>query len=64
MGSSSIASNCSIGVLDFALWTAGTSGTAPGRQGEPNIDRIEVGEFESHKTLREWLNKTAPVFMR
>ena len=33
-------------------------------RGEPTIDRIEVGEFDSHEALREWLDKTAPVFAR
>lgn len=33
-------------------------------KGEPTIDRIEVGEFESHEALREWLQKTAPAFVR
>jgi hypothetical protein len=33
-------------------------------KGEPTIDRIEVGEFESHEALREWLEKSAPVFLR
>jgi hypothetical protein len=33
-------------------------------KGEPTIDRIEVGEFQSHETLSEWLQKTAPAFMR
>ncbi|WP_425399896.1 hypothetical protein [Aeoliella sp.] len=29
----------------------------------PTIDRIEVGEFESHKELKEWLSERAPGFM-
>lgn len=33
-------------------------------KGEPTIDRIEVEEFESHEAMREWLDKTAPAFMR
>jgi hypothetical protein len=33
-------------------------------KGEPTIDRIEVGEFESPEELREWLSKAAPVFAR
>jgi hypothetical protein len=32
--------------------------------GEPTIDCIEVGEFESHEVLREWLEHAAPVFLR
>ena len=30
---------------------------------EPTIDSIEVGEFESHAALKEWLSKKAPAFM-
>jgi hypothetical protein len=30
---------------------------------EPTIDRIEVGEFESHADLKEWLGKHAPAFV-
>jgi hypothetical protein len=30
----------------------------------PNIDRIEVVEFESHDALKEWLGKEAPGFLR
>jgi hypothetical protein len=33
-------------------------------KGEPTIDRIEVGEFESHEALREWLEKKVPAFVR
>lgn len=29
----------------------------------PTIDSIEVGEFESHEALKEWLSKKAPAFM-
>jgi hypothetical protein len=28
----------------------------------PTIDKIEVGEFESHAALKEWLGKHAPAF--
>ena len=30
----------------------------------PTIDSIEIGEFESHDALKEWLNKKAPAFLR
>jgi hypothetical protein len=30
---------------------------------EPTIDTIEVGEFESHAALKEWLSKKAPAFL-
>jgi hypothetical protein len=30
----------------------------------PTIDSIEVGEFESHADLKEWLSKHAPAFVR
>ena len=30
----------------------------------PTIDSIEVGEFESHDALKEWLSKKAPAFVR
>ena len=33
-------------------------------QTEPTIDQIEVGEFESQAELKEWLNRTAPAFVR
>jgi hypothetical protein len=33
-------------------------------EGEPMIDRIEVADFESQDEMREWLKKTAPVFLR
>jgi hypothetical protein len=33
-------------------------------KGGPTIDSIEIGEFESHDELRQWLGKTAPVFAR
>ncbi len=33
-------------------------------QGGPTIDRIEVGEFESHREVDDWLRKVAPVFVR
>jgi hypothetical protein len=29
----------------------------------PTIDKIEVGEFESHAALKEWLEKKAPPFL-
>ena len=32
-------------------------------RGEPTIDRIEIGEFESHEALRVWLEETAPEFI-
>lgn len=33
-------------------------------KGEPTIDRIEVGEFESNEQLREWLQQKAAAFLR
>jgi hypothetical protein len=30
----------------------------------PTIDSIEVAEFESHATLKEWVKKKAPAFLR
>ena len=30
----------------------------------PTIDGIEIKEFESHEALKEWLNTTAPAFLR
>jgi hypothetical protein len=30
----------------------------------PSIDSIEVGEFESHAELKDWLGKKAPGFLR
>ena len=33
-------------------------------EGEATIDRIEVGEFETHADLTEWLKKNAPAFVR
>ncbi len=33
-------------------------------QGEPTIDRIEVGEFDSHEADEEWLKALAPGFVR
>jgi hypothetical protein len=30
----------------------------------PTIDSIDVGEFESHEALREWVSKIAPAFLR
>lgn len=33
-------------------------------EGEPTIDRFEVGEFETKEEALEWLRKTAPVFLR
>ncbi len=32
--------------------------------GQPTIDRIEVGEFEVQEELQEWLKKAAPAFLR
>lgn len=34
------------------------------RETGPSIDSIEVGEFESHADLKEWLEKKAPGFLR
>jgi hypothetical protein len=28
----------------------------------PTIDKIEVGEFETHEDLKEWLGKHATAF--
>ena len=33
-------------------------------EGQPTIDRIEVGEFESTEEARDWLKTTAPAFLR
>lgn len=30
----------------------------------PTIDSIEIEEFESHEALRDWLQKTAPAFLK
>ena len=30
----------------------------------PTIDSIQVGEFESHEALKEWLEEKAPGFLR
>ncbi|EAQ81481.1 hypothetical protein DSM3645_27907, partial [Blastopirellula marina DSM 3645] len=30
----------------------------------PTIDRIEIGEFESHDALKQWLGKEAPAFVQ
>lgn len=30
----------------------------------PTIDSIQIGEFESHEALKEWLEKTAPAFLQ
>jgi hypothetical protein len=30
----------------------------------PTIDSIDVGEFESHGDLKDWLEKKAPAFLR
>jgi hypothetical protein len=30
----------------------------------PTIDSIEIQEFESHDALRDWLQKTAPAFLK
>jgi hypothetical protein len=30
----------------------------------PTIDSIEIGEFESHEALKEWLQHIAPAFVR
>ena len=29
----------------------------------PTIDSIQIMEFESHETLKDWISKTAPVFL-
>lgn len=34
------------------------------REGEPTIDHIDIGEFESLAEQREWLAKVAPLFVR
>jgi hypothetical protein len=28
----------------------------------PTIDKIELGEFESHAAMKEWLETKTPVF--
>jgi len=33
------------------------------RKGEPTIDRIELGEFESVEEQRKWLKERAPAFV-
>jgi hypothetical protein len=33
-------------------------------EGEPTVDRIEVGEFASHDDAEAWLLKKAPAFSR
>src|SRR4029453_15451093 len=33
-------------------------------EGQPTIDSIEIGEFESSEEQRAWLAKVAPVFVR
>jgi len=30
----------------------------------PTIDSIQIEEFETHEAVREWLQNTAPVFLR
>jgi hypothetical protein len=34
------------------------------RKGEPSIDRIDIGEFETVEEQHEWLKARAPVFIR
>jgi len=34
------------------------------REGEPTINRIDIGEFETTEEQREWLKARAPVFIR
>jgi hypothetical protein len=34
------------------------------KKGEPTIDRIAIGEFETAEEQREWLNARAPAFIR
>jgi hypothetical protein len=34
------------------------------RKGEPTIDGIDIGEFETTEEQREWLKARAPVFIR
>jgi hypothetical protein len=33
-------------------------------KGEPTIDRIDIGEFDSAEEQRVWLQKLAPAFVR
>ena len=33
-------------------------------EGEPTVDRIEVGEFDSHPEAEAWLQTNAPAFVR
>lgn len=33
-------------------------------EGEPTIDDIEIGEFETTQDMREWLKERAPAFLR
>jgi hypothetical protein len=33
-------------------------------ESEPVIDKIEVGEFETHAALKEWLKAKAPAFLQ
>ena len=46
------------------LWIREMTHEDIGKVGEtgPTIDSIQVMEFESHATLKEWLDKTAPSF--
>jgi hypothetical protein len=37
---------------------------AKAAKGEPTIDKIEIGEFESAEEQRVWLQKMAPAFVR
>lgn len=30
----------------------------------PTIDSIQIGEFETHEAMKEWLGQTAPAFLR
>ena len=47
------------------LWLREMTPAEVGDVGEagPTIDRIEVGEFETHAALREWLKAKAPAFV-
>ncbi len=47
------------------LWVREMTGEEIHNLGEkgPTVDSIEIGEFESHEALKEWLGKTAPQFL-
>lgn len=46
------------------LWVSEMSKAEINQVGEtePTIDSIEVGEFESHAALKEWVIQKAPAF--